>query len=719
MRDKINLALIFHNHQPVGNFDDVFQAAYDMAYVKLVELMERHPQVKAAMHFSGSLRDWLLIHQPALYERLQVLVTRGQLEIIGGAYYEPILVMLNDADKHGQLRKLSDAIEADFGVSPAGMWLAERVWEPQLATPIAQAGLRYVIVDDTHFHYAGFGDADLYGYYLTEDQNNRVALIPASQQMRYMIPTSTVDDVMAHLRALYDTPNRPENALIVMGDDGEKFGLWPGSFAHCWENGWMDAFFDALAQARDWLKMTTPAAYTQDNPSLGRAYLPTASYIEMSQWALPAETSARFQRVRRTLDTDVIAADYKADDKNLHTIRDFLRGGFWRNFLAKYPEVNHMQKRGLYTGRRLRDRLSGELANQALDYIWAAQCNCAYWHGVFGGIYLYHIRAANYTNILNAEALLLGNTTEAEWRDFDADGLNELLINSQPFSLIIDAAHGGTIIEWDDIPSRYNLLNIITRHAEAYHETLQEAAANGNIVTPDMQDWDHPAPHQIRAKSPNLTEHIIVDQHRRGTLIDHFFPTGTAIDDFYKATYSELGDFVHKAYDATLTQQQPEAVTAHLHRDGNVNGQSLRVEKQFTVSNGDRTLRVDYTLTNTSDAPITLCYGMEAAFGLDGGDSDLCGITIDDTRGNLGHVCTHDDISGYVIDTRIRGFSIHATLSQPCIIWRFPLAPVTISEGGFERVHQGAIVLHRYDITLAPGEFYMYDITWTIEALAE
>ena len=718
MPDKINLALIFHNHQPVGNFDGVFQAAYDNAYLPLVALLERHPAVKVAMHFSGCLRDWLLEHQPDYYPRLKALVARGQLEIIGGAYYEPILVMLNDSDKHGQLRKLSDAIQADFGTEPVGMWLAERVWEPQLATPIAGAGLKYVVVDDTHFHYAGFDADDLYGYYLTEDQNNRVALIPAAQQMRYRVPHSPLDELMAYLRDFYESPQRPDSALLVMGDDGEKFGLWPGSYQHCWEDGWMDAFFTALEDASDWLQTTTPADYIQTHPPLGRAYLPTASYIEMSQWALPAETSARFQQVRQTLDARI--ANPTTQSQDLAVIRDFLRGGFWRNFLAKYPEVNHMQKRGLYTSRRLRNRLDGDQASTALDHLWASQCNCAYWHGIFGGIYLYHIRAANYTNILNAEAMLLDNTTEADWYDFDADGHDELLINSQPFSLIVDATHGGKLIEWDDILSRYNLLNIMTRHAEAYHADLQAAAVDNRLLTPDMPEWNTPAPGYVRAKSPGLDEHLIVDHHRRGTLLDHFLPTETTLEQFYSVDYQPTGDFIDSPYKATVTQPTPQTATVHLSRTGRVQAVSLTVEKQFNIHNGERALHINYTLTNNGDTPLHTVYGMEAAFGLDGGDSPLCAIQVgEEEAGNLDDVVAHKAVTEYAISTRIRHFRIRATISVPCTLWRFPLAPVTMSEGGFERVHQGAILLHRYDLDLQPGDSWQFSITWTLEDLAE
>ena len=49
-----------------------------------------------------------------------------------------------------------------------------------------------------------------------------------------------------------------------------------------------------------------------------------------------------------------------------------------------------------------------EEAGKALDHIWQAQCNCAYWHGVFGGLYLPHLRFGLYRNLIQAQAKLDG-----------------------------------------------------------------------------------------------------------------------------------------------------------------------------------------------------------------------------------------------------------------------------------------------------------------------
>src|SRR5512145_1029587 len=155
MARQIYLSLAIHNHQPVGNFDAIIEQVYQEAYLPFVAVLERHPRVRMAFHYTGPVFDWLCEHRPELLERVRAMVQRGQIEMIGGAYYEAILATIPDRDKHTQLCKLSDRIAEYFGQRPTGMWLAERVWEPYLPLPIAQAGLSWALVDDTHFKSVG------------------------------------------------------------------------------------------------------------------------------------------------------------------------------------------------------------------------------------------------------------------------------------------------------------------------------------------------------------------------------------------------------------------------------------------------------------------------------------------------------------------------------------------------------------------------------------
>ena len=120
----------------------------------MLDALDRHPGVRVGLHYTGPLLDWIRAERPEFLERLRALVERGQVELLGGGYYEPVLASLPERDRVGQLDRMADEVERIGGRRPAGAWLAERVWEPDLPTSIVDAGYRWTILDDTHFRAA-------------------------------------------------------------------------------------------------------------------------------------------------------------------------------------------------------------------------------------------------------------------------------------------------------------------------------------------------------------------------------------------------------------------------------------------------------------------------------------------------------------------------------------------------------------------------------------
>ena len=294
MTARISLALALHNHQPVGNFGWVFAEVYDRAYEPMVAALERHPGVRLSLHYTGPLLEWLVAERPEAIARLRSLADRDQVEILGGGYYEPVLASLPERDRIGQLQRMADELEARFGRRPQGAWLAERVWEPDLPTSLVAADYRWTILDDAHFRAAAIPEEDLWGPYTTEDQGHLLRVFGTEQGLRYRIPFRPVEEVIDYLRA---HATEAGDRVGMMGDDGEKFGAWPSTSEHCWGDGrWVEGFFEALEANADWLSTTTPSAWLADHAPIGRVYVPTGSYAEMGEWALPADESPRLHR---------------------------------------------------------------------------------------------------------------------------------------------------------------------------------------------------------------------------------------------------------------------------------------------------------------------------------------------------------------------------------------------------------------------------------------
>ena len=524
MTSKMYLSLALHNHQPIGNFGWVFEEAYQKSYLPMVACLERHPSVRLALHYTGPLRDWLGENHPDFFPRVKVLVERGQIEILSGAYYEPVLVALPDADKLGQIRKQTESIEEDFGYRATGMWLAERIWEPHLPRSIAQAGIEFTIVDDTHFKNVGCVEDDLFGYYVAEEQGSTLKIFATPMHLRELIPWRPVPDVIDWLRAQAESADATgryagRTRIAAFGDDGEKFGLWPGTYTYIWEEGWMDRFFTALEENQDWLITIPPGDFAKEQSSLGRVYLPTASYQEMGEWSLPADGAWELPHLRHGLE-----AEGRTD------ITHYMRGGLWRSFMVKYEEVNQLHKKALWASQKVHEMPDGPQKDKALDHLWAGQCNCGYWHGVFGGVYLFHIRVADYQHLIAAENLA-DQTDDTQFvreehTDFDRDGVDDVVITSDRQSLVFNLNKGGSLVEWDYRSAEYNLLNVMTRRREGYHKDLIEAAKAGRVVTPksegqgDAPDSIHSL--VVRAREANLEQKLIYDWHRRASLLRSF-----------------------------------------------------------------------------------------------------------------------------------------------------------------------------------------------------
>lgn len=445
-----------HFHQPVGNFDYVFADHVRDVYRPFLERLAEREFFPIALHVSGPLLEWLESNEPALLDRIGRLAADGKVELLLSGFYEPVLISLSPPDRNEQIAWMREAIERRFGVAAAGLWLTERVWEPDLAGDLARAGIRYALVDDRHFLVTGFAADRLHAPLWTEHDGHPVALVPIHERLRYLIPFRPPAETAAYLSDL----RAAGHALAVFADDGEKFGGWPGTREWVYDRGWLREFLDAIhtLMATGTVRLTRPDVALREVPSGGLAYLPSASYREMETWALPVEGALRLAGLERDLGADRVASPDGA----------LLRGAHWRHFFVRYPEANRMHKKMHALSSLSRTRGDPPAARRAIG---RAQCNDAYWHGVFGGLYLPHLRRAIWRELAGAEAeLRRGESLEVETLDFDGDGNDEIWVHSPSFSGVVSPVRGGAVEEYTRFAAGLNFADVLTRRREAYHE---------------------------------------------------------------------------------------------------------------------------------------------------------------------------------------------------------------------------------------------------------
>jgi alpha-amylase len=276
------LSLVFHNHQPVGQLPWAFADAWRDAYAPFLAAIQAHPHVRVALHFSGPLLDWLEEHHGEAIAQIAELAARGQIEILGGGEAEPILAIWPLEDQIAQLQRLQQKVERLFGVRPRGAWLAERVWEPHLASPLCAANLEYTFVDSSVFLAAGIEQNAQHAMFRAHSDGTTIGVFSINETLRRLIPWKTPGETIGYLRQLHAANDQ---ALAVFADDGEKFGAWPGTFQYIFNEGWLDGFFAALEANRDWLETMLPGDYASRFAPAKDIALPAGSYSEMQEWS--------------------------------------------------------------------------------------------------------------------------------------------------------------------------------------------------------------------------------------------------------------------------------------------------------------------------------------------------------------------------------------------------------------------------------------------------
>jgi 4-alpha-glucanotransferase len=680
MQAKLKLCLALHNHQPVGNFDDVIHKACRDSYFPFLDFFETSRDISISLHTSGALAVWLEKHYPEYLDRLRELSAEGRIEIIGGAFYEPILTMLPARDRKGQITRYSEWLAKRLDTQVRGMWIPERVWEPSLVSDLAAAGIEYTILDDYHFRSAGLAEDRLHGNWLTEDQGQLLRLFPGSEKLRYLIPFREPGETIDYLRNISESH---PGTTVVFADDGEKFGTWPDTSKHVYERGWLKRFFAALSENSDWLECVTLRKALDESRPHGKVWLAEASYREMTEWVLPVESQLRYHELVHSLEKD----------ERWPALQPFIRGGFWRNYRLRYPEADEMYARMMQVSNRLNpdnsSLLDPRIRDEATNHLYQAQCNCPWWHGAFGGIYLPHLRNETWRHLILADNLLdeeAGTRTarSVESADYNLDLCTEIRLANEHLIAWLQPAAGGLMYELDVRSIAHNLLATMPRRPEAYHQRVRAGVEEADGEAASIHD-------RVVFKQEGLDKRLQYDRYPRKSLLDHFWPDDCRIDDLVAGTAVEQGDFIEGIWESRI-RRGPERDQVMMVRSGKAYGNDIRITKAITISSGT-SLEMAWMLEGLPPKK-SLRFGIEFNFaGMPAGYDDRYFSDIEGRPlGQLGEVLDLPDCRGIRLSDDWLRLDCRLTWDQSGDLWAHPVATVSQSEAGFELIHQSVSV---------------------------
>lgn len=120
------------------------------SYLPTLEYFAAHPAQPAVFEYSGVTLELMARHWPRTIDLLRSLLARGQIELLGSTYANPILPLIPTDHARRQIGRFAaiyDALFGDLAVArPTGFFLQEFAYDPGLAPLLREFGYRHTIL---------------------------------------------------------------------------------------------------------------------------------------------------------------------------------------------------------------------------------------------------------------------------------------------------------------------------------------------------------------------------------------------------------------------------------------------------------------------------------------------------------------------------------------------------------------------------------------------
>jgi 4-alpha-glucanotransferase len=669
---RLRLVVGTHNHVPVGQPEPLCESAYQRSYRPFLSTLYNYPEIPATLHYGGNLLEWLEQAHPEFLMLLSEMVKRGQVELLGGGFYDPILSLIPNSDKLGQLEKMNTFLRVQFGIRPRGCWIAELAWEPTLASVIRTSGMDYTFLEDWQLRCAGVVQ-DAHRPYLTEDQGKLLTLFPIDTALSGD-PHKPPEDIVGALRRLLDEGDQEMTALIWDGasireplraevsSDAEAgtSGAETGRSAEGPPEHWVDRFFRALRENAEWILPSLPGDL-RPHRSPDRIYVPTCAPKRVAASALPFDLRSGFTTAAEETERGGPCPS----------------GSFFRQFLTRYPESALLYAKMMFThllvGQVRGDKYQKKAAQNEL---WKGQCHAAYWYGAPRslGIYANHLRKAAYRSLIEAERI----TREKEIFipsiiavDYDMDEVQEYLYQGSEINAYLHT-QGGALFELDFLPSSWNYMDTMARRRE------------------DAPDADG-----------------IGDRYCRRCFLDHFLTRDCSIESLDDMSYREAGDFLSSAYELVeLNRPLPEVL---LRREGSVDtggdGRApLTMEKRYIFR--PRSIDVYYRLTNPGVTALETRFAVELNLSLSSRSTEAGRLFLLEENRKTEIPAARgaaENVKSLLVRDVLNGVSVTLSCSGEFLLWVLPVETRVGTTDGEETVFQSHCLMPQWPLAIPAG----------------
>jgi len=200
-----------HFYQPANADDFIIKEAIDRSYLRLIEILENHPQVKFTLNIAACLLSRGEFERRGLPERLKKLLERGQIELTGSAAYHALLPLVSEEEARAQILETENILKKYFGENfkPRGFFLPEMAYSAPVAKIIKEFGYEWIILDEIS---AGRGLDKIDCHKAYTDQNSGLKVIFRSRRFSNCYVPDRLEEFFKN------------NDLVISATDAELYG---------------------------------------------------------------------------------------------------------------------------------------------------------------------------------------------------------------------------------------------------------------------------------------------------------------------------------------------------------------------------------------------------------------------------------------------------------------------------------------------------------------
>ena len=654
--NKTELIFGTYNGLPPGSTDVELEHAYQRSYKPFLTTLYKYPTVTAAIHYSGTLLTWLHDRHPEFLMLLNDMVKRNQIEMLGGAFYEPLLPLIPASDRSGQIELLTTYLRRRFGKRPRGIWIPEFAWEPSLPVSLKNCGMEYTFLDAAMFDEADIPSREQFRPVKTEDQGKSIEVFAVQSSFGLTDAFDTdKSDPEQYLKKIVNACPSGGESVIAVFDAGEALGLWGRNDLLYGEREWLSRFFGLLAANISALTTVLPKEYVRRPHRADRCYFGCTKAESLSKWWY----------IRDAGNKEVNASLKKRG-------RALLPAGSLRQIVRRYPESAHLHAKMMHV-HLVVNQIRGDRYRKkaAREELWKGQSGYALWHGQTDGIKRNGIRKASYTALIEAEKIARERgifKAYASRDDFDLDGLDEYLFMGNVLNVYVHTV-GGVAFELDYLPSAWNYLDTMGRYEEPYH---------GSLI-----------PEQTFDRSP------------RRAFLDRVVPIETGFDEFQAGTFEVTDDLSNHVYEVyEYRRDHLEVGLSTTWRD------RLSLTKKYTLI--EERLLVRYTLSNLSETePLRQAFLSELNLSFASNNEEFLQIRAYDEGGNtviLRGASSAERATRFDARDLKNAVTIEVSLDEPLELWSLPIVSQWYSRSGLRTGYQTSAFIVRRAIELEPLE---------------